>query len=148
MDLIQRTIFLKTKGNPEPFEKLNSKFTSHQFPIENKINVEDIEIAWDEFSSEEFGDTIKEDETRYLIIKSQDFKIQAIIKLEGFNDTSIAKGTTPKISFVWLFSFPQMELQTPKKIKSPHYFTSPLHRIGFDIKQMILAVKKQHTTQG
>jgi hypothetical protein len=144
IDLIDRVIYLSSKGDETPFLRLNDWLKESENIPGIEFIVEDEKFYWKVVSSIEFKDIINEDLTDWFLVYSESRDFMAIAKKRNFNENLIGEKVEPYISSIWLLKSNIISIKvdkTPIMIWSPHNFDSPFHRINYDFKQLIIKLK-------
>jgi hypothetical protein len=143
MDLVQRVIWLKSKGENEPIERFKNWIKESENTPASEFVFENEKYYWNKISSKDFEDIILEDGTDWILIYSASKEFEAIGKLIFYEQNLIGL-KKEYITTLWILksnieSFKVDEI--PIQIWSPNSLSSPTHRIDFDLRQLLTRLK-------
>jgi hypothetical protein len=152
IDLVDRIIYLNSKGETEPLERFNKWLNEPGNTQVSDFIVDNQKYYWKIVKSSQFKDIIDEDLTDWFLIYSDRNEFKAIAKKLGRAENLIGEKSSPYISTLWILKSNIESIkvdETPILISSPHWFDSSLNRINYDFKQLITKLKdpKVHLTQ-
>jgi len=143
VDLIQRVHYLNRKGDQKPLESLLNWIDEI-----TQIKGTNVEIGgrcfnWKFVKSDSLNHFVNDDRTDWFLLNSDDFNFillgEVIFTYEDYG----GKQDNPLLCDPWIIKsdFEGLIVEKenrPIKINSPLVFTSPIHRLNFDIKNFIL----------
>jgi len=144
IDLIDRVIYLNSKGESEPIEKINNWLELAENEDSSEFLVGDEKYYWKIISSERFKDIIDEDITDWFLIYSERREFRAMGKVLSNTQNLIGEKTDLHLSSLWVFrsNIESIKIENgPIYIWSPYRFRSSSEHLTYNFKQLLTKLK-------
>tara|TARA_R110000751_G_scaffold50799_2_gene111963 strand:+ start:47 stop:556 length:510 start_codon:yes stop_codon:yes gene_type:complete len=144
VDLIDRVLYLKKRGNDKPFEEVLRWISENETEPATEFKNDGIKYYWKIISSDKFKEIIDEDLTEWFLIYSKKSEFKALAKKRDGIENLIGQKKEPKISTIWILKsdFDSLKIiNNPKLIWTPHRFERPIENINYDFNQLISKLK-------
>ncbi|WP_426669261.1 hypothetical protein ACPPVU_23940 [Mucilaginibacter sp. McL0603] len=144
IDLIDRAIYLNSKGESEPIERLNNWIEGAESDDASEFLVEDEKYYWKIISSDRFKDIIDEDITDWFLIYSERREFRAMGKVHSNTKNLIGEKTDLYLSSLWIFksNIESIKIEErPIYIFAPYSFKASFEHLTYNFKQLLTKLK-------